>query len=83
MPRPELERVPSGGPDPSAALKGRRTVYLRGRWHDAAVYERSLLESGNQIAGPAIIEQADSTTYFYPEQRAVVDAFGNLIIQVS
>src|SRR2546428_9174063 len=52
MPRPELERVPFGGPDPSAAQKGRRPVYLRGAWHDAAVYERRLLKCGNQIAGP-------------------------------
>jgi N-methylhydantoinase A len=83
MPRPALERLPSSGSDPSAARKGRRQVYLRGEWRDTAVYERSLLQHGNRIDGPALVEQVDSTTLFYPAQSATVDEFGNLIIQVA
>jgi N-methylhydantoinase A len=83
MPRPELQRLTFGGADASHALKGRRKVYFQGAWRDTDVYERGLLRFGNQIAGPAVIEQPDSTTFFYPQQSATVDEFGNLLIQVA
>jgi N-methylhydantoinase A len=44
------------------------------------VYDRSLLGSGHAIVGPAIIEQVDSTTVVYPSQRAIVDAYMNLVV---
>jgi len=44
------------------------------------VYDRALLAPGHEVAGPAIIEQLDSTTVVYPGQRAVVDDYRNLII---
>ena len=44
------------------------------------VYERALLRPGHGIAGPAIIDQPDSTTVVYPGQHAEVDDYGNLVI---
>ncbi len=44
------------------------------------IYDRSLLGPGHTIQGPAIIEQVDSTTVVYPQQRATVDAYMNLVI---
>jgi len=44
------------------------------------VYERSMLAPSDEIEGPAIIEQLDSTTVVYPGQSAVVDESHNLII---
>ena len=35
-----------------------------------------------KLAGPAIVEQPDTTLVLYPEQRAVVEESGNLIVAV-
>lgn len=44
------------------------------------VLERHVLRAGHIIDGPAIVEQLDTTTVIYPGHRAVVDAYGNLLI---
>ncbi|MFI5421993.1 MAG: hydantoinase/oxoprolinase family protein, partial [Nitrososphaerales archaeon] len=46
-----------------AAIKGKRDVWVRGRGRiPFTVYERSKLISGNEILGPAIVEEETSTT---------------------
>jgi N-methylhydantoinase A len=40
-----------------------------------------LLEPGHKIFGPAIVEQMDTTTVIQPEQEAMVDEYGNIIIK--
>ena len=47
------------------------------------IYDRDALSAGARLAGPAIVEQADSTTVIHPGQRARVDALGNLLIEVG
>jgi N-methylhydantoinase A/oxoprolinase/acetone carboxylase beta subunit len=44
------------------------------------VFERSELKAGQIIKGPAIVEQADTTTVIYPQNIAKVDKFGDLIM---
>jgi N-methylhydantoinase A len=70
------------GPDPSAALISRRPIYAPegGDFEDTPVYERDLMQPGNQIAGPAVIAQFDSTTLVLAGQFASVDRFFNLVI---
>ena len=48
----------------------------------APVYRRELLRSGNEITGPAIIEQLDATTIVPAQGHVTVDAFANLIMQL-
>ena len=82
LPQPTLEPaslVESG--DPSAASKGTRPVYFRNEPVPTGVYDRSGLLSGHVVAGPAIVEQLDSTTVVWPEQTASVDPYGNLILE--
>jgi hypothetical protein len=50
---------------------------------DVPVYQRAHLGAGTELPGPAIIEQADTTTVLYPGHRAVVDGIGNLIVHVG
>ncbi len=45
------------------------------------VYEQNLLEHGNIIEGPAIIEAADTTTVLEPGWNLSVDKYLNLIIE--
>lgn len=65
-----------------AARKGQRDVYFReaGGFVPSAIYDRSRLAAGARIAGPAIVEQADSTTVVPPGVRAEVDDYLNLIM---
>ena len=47
---------------------------------DAAIYERALVAETDEIDGPAIIEQPDTTTLIEPGWRGQLDRSGNLII---
>ena len=46
----------------------------------AAIYDRTRLNEGATIDGPAVVEQYDSTTVMLPGQRATVDSGGNLMV---
>jgi N-methylhydantoinase A len=46
------------------------------------VLRRSVLAPGARIEGPAIIEEKTSTVVLYPSQRATVDEYLNVEIQL-
>lgn len=54
--------------------------YYEGAWHDVGIYTRGLLHQGLVVAGPAIINEMDSTTVVLPGYQAKVDHIGNLLI---
>jgi N-methylhydantoinase A len=64
------------------ALKGQRPAWFEefGRYVETKVYDRAALFPGDAIAGPAIIEQADSTVIVFPGQVAMPDSHQNLVI---
>jgi N-methylhydantoinase A len=70
------------GPDPSGALVSRRPIYAPegGEFLDTPVYDRELLRPGNQIVGPAIIVQFDSTTLVLTDQIAAIDQYFNILV---
>ena len=65
------------------ALKGRRDVVFRDGTVSSPVYDRHSLKPGQQIDGPAVLEQIDSTTVICPGQSGRVDTHGNLIITLD
>jgi N-methylhydantoinase A len=65
------------------AATATRAVYFAGEWLDTPVFARETLVAGDEITGPAIIEQLDTTTVLEPGDRARVDALGNLIVSVA
>lgn len=76
------EPLVSGGPE--RAFKGRRPVYFEGSgFVDTPVYERDLLLPGQEINGPAVIEETLSSTLLTPGTRCTVDAYRNLVITVA
>ena len=83
--RGEMPEVATGTMDPSPAHKGTRKVYFEeaGGYVDCDTYERSRLAAGNVIAGPAVVEQMDTTTVLPPGQTATVDRFGTLIVELA
>lgn len=74
------EELPSGGADPSAAQIGTQAVFMENEDMEAAVYQREKLKSGNEIAGPAIVMEMDSTTVILKDHTGVVDKFGSILI---
>ena len=84
--KPQLRRERlSGGDSQKAreALKGRRRVFLKGRYRETAIYDRDRLVPGAVIRGPAIVEQKDSTTLLFRGNVGRVDAYRNIIIDVG
>jgi N-methylhydantoinase A len=73
--------TPPYSADNTAAQTGERPVFIEGRSVPAAVYQRFSLAPGDVVPGPAIIEQADTTTLILPRQKAVVDVHGNLVLR--
>ena len=61
-----------------AAQTGSRPVFAGGRWAETPIFRREALPVGATLVGPAIIEQADATTFVEPGTRLRVDATGNL-----
>lgn len=65
------------------ARLGTRKMYSGNAWHEAAIYARDRLPTGARLAGPAIIEQLDTTVVVEPGGTVEVDAWGNLIISLQ
>ena len=65
------------------ARRERRRVMFDGEFHEAAVYVRDALPTGSAFDGPAIVEGAESTVVVNPEQRARVDEYGSIVVEVS
>ena len=76
--KPSLSPQEFAGKDPSLARKGSRSVYLPNerKYADVAVYDGMKLRYGNQLKGPAIIEQVNTSTFVSPEFDVVVDRLG-------
>jgi N-methylhydantoinase A len=65
-PNPELPEGELHGPDPGVA---------------GPVYDRTALQPGNRISGPAVITEFDSTTVVLEGYEAEVDRFFNILIR--
>jgi len=80
--RPRIPAAAGGDTDPSAAERATTTVNFpqsRGKV-TCPVYVRSKLEAGNEIRGPAIVEQYDSTTVINPGWDGRLDEWGSLVL---
>jgi len=78
-PIPNIEELTKGE---SNALLGQRMTYFESAsdYVECPFYDRTLLRSDELIAGPAIIEEWNSTVVVRPHQQLRVDEYGNLHI---
>ncbi|GIU66859.1 hydantoinase/oxoprolinase family protein [Candidatus Phycosocius spiralis] len=78
----ELPTAPiaQGNGDPSAARVADHKMWVDGGWQDGAIYDRAKLRAGDQLTGPAIITEMDSTALVLPGCVAKVDKLGNILI---
>jgi N-methylhydantoinase A len=81
----KMMEIEQGTRSTDTAFKQKRKVYFEDfdGYIDCPTYERSRLRAGNEIVGPAVVEQMDTTTVIPPQQRALVDIYGNIIIEVT
>lgn len=70
--------APQAGAMPESL--GTQRVYHAGQWWNAARYARLDLPVAATVAGPAILEQSDTTIWLEPGFSGRVDALGNLLI---
>jgi N-methylhydantoinase A len=76
---------PLSGPDASQAIIGHRDVWFAevGGFVSCPVYDRDRLNAGNRFAGPAIVEQMDTTTVVPPGMTVRVEPYLNLILEAA
>jgi len=53
------------------------------KWIDTPIFRRGDLKPGMTLAGPAIVEQSDTTTVVEPRMTLRVDRFHNLIVEAA
>jgi N-methylhydantoinase A len=81
--RPKLDLMrlaPPPGGSLAAAQRGTRRVYVDGGFAEAPVYARLDLPAGAVVAGPAVLEQPDTTIFIDPGLVGTLDRFGNVIL---
>jgi N-methylhydantoinase A len=85
--RPPLTvlKRPAVAEDASAALKRRRSVYMKqlGRFEETPCYDADLLRHGHRIRGPAIVEETKTTVVLPPGAELTIDAYENYLVTLS
>ena len=82
--RPQFDMsvfAPKNGKTARECKTDTRQVYVGGCWQAAEVYDRLSLAVDEQVVGPCILEQLDTTIFVDPGLIGRVDAIGNLIIE--
>ena len=74
------QTLADAGLDPAPSFKRERQAYFAeaGGFVDTPTYDRYQLGAGMAIAGPAIIEERESTIVLRPGMYAFVDAYANV-----
>ncbi|MCA1666107.1 MAG: hydantoinase/oxoprolinase family protein [Thermomicrobia bacterium] len=85
-PRPEINLAAeaAAATDATEAIKGAREIYLpeRNGFASVPVYDRYALAPGTAFAGPAVVEERESTTII-GGGMVTVDAYRNLIVAMK
>jgi N-methylhydantoinase A len=73
-----------GGSSANLARKGTRRAYFpeAGGYVDCPVYDRYALQAGEQVTGPALIEERESTCVVGVGDSVVLDLKGNLVATI-
>jgi N-methylhydantoinase A/acetophenone carboxylase len=83
MPHWQFQAVELGSQDPQKALRGEREVFWTPEegYRKTPIYDRDLMEPGNLVKGPAVIEARD-TTYVIPADWVLnIDKYSNAILE--
>jgi N-methylhydantoinase A len=81
--KPQVVAAQAAASDSKDALLGEAQVVFSGGPTTTRLYDRDKLGTGNQIAGPAIVLQMDTTIVMPPGWAGSVDDYGNLLLEMS
>jgi N-methylhydantoinase A len=74
--KPRLQKHPRRGDQPSPeALKGHRSCYFVEDWVETPIYNGALLQPGNHLKGPVIVEYPSSSLVVPSERSIDVDEY--------
>lgn len=76
----DTEPMPARSGGGGTALTGRRRAFFEDGFREVPVYDGHRLASGEDVAGPAIVEQATTTVVVPPEYRLTCDDYGNYLV---
>ena len=62
------------------AIKGVRSMMFGGEFMDSTIYDRSKMQIGCTIEGPAMIEEYAASTPIPPKHQAAIDEYRNIVI---
>ena len=79
--RPQV--LAEGDADASAAVKRHRESWFDGQQVDTPVYDGDRLLSGNQIIGPAVVEERATTVVIPPGFVCQVDPYKNYLLHAA
>ncbi len=82
-PVPSLSITQTGTEQGGKARKGTRRANFGQGFVEVPVYDRYALAAGVEIAGPAIVEERESTTIIGVGDRMTVDAAGTLRVRIA
>jgi len=78
----KLSVFDSRGLDPKKAYKGIRKAYWQNHGYvETKIYDWDLLECGNEVVGPGIIEAKDTTVVIPHGKRFFMDKYLNGVIE--
>jgi N-methylhydantoinase A len=85
MDHPDMNPLPIQGADASKAKIGRREIFVEAQsaMVESDIYDFTLLECGNIVSGPAVIHTPITTIVVQDRQKAVMDAYRNIIIELG
>src|SRR5712671_6722225 len=66
--------------DAVVTIAEKNTAIFSGRKYPTTIYERTKLQAGHRIAGPAIVTEYSATTVIPPRWTGRVDSYGNIIL---
>ena len=77
---PPFQPIAVGGVSPEAARKDSRAAWFGGAEVPTPIYEGGTLKAGNEIAGPAIVEEPTTTVKIDPGWMLKVDEIGSYLL---
>ncbi|MFC6668894.1 hydantoinase/oxoprolinase family protein [Marinobacterium aestuariivivens] len=78
---PDTSDAPRAPRNPAAIPVAQRAqVMMAGEWRDTTIYDRTRLQPGDRIEGPAIIIEANSTTVIEPGWQGEMDSHRQLVL---
>jgi N-methylhydantoinase A/oxoprolinase/acetone carboxylase beta subunit len=76
LPKPILKKRPLEDEKPlKETFKGKREVYYKGQWIEFDIWEMDMLNAGNVVRGPAIIEHPATTQFIPPDRKVRFDEY--------